>query len=199
MFGRFFRPHPRPRYLPERSFPPYAHDPGITAHPYRDDGGHSHGQDEPTVPPLDPADPMGSEALLWGLDLFNHGYFWEAHVWWEALWVAHERTGDIAEVVQALIKLAAAGVKARAAVPGGVRSHCEGAADKLEAVAARTEARWLLGIDLPELAAHARSVAERTPEQGLHDDFEGGRWAWSLRLGDPKGRGRVDPAAGLPT
>lgn len=197
MFGRFLRPHPRPRYVPQRAFPAYAHDPGITAHPYRDEGGHSRGQSEPTVPPVDPADPMASEALLWGLDLFNHGYFWEAHVWWEAIWVAHERSGDLAEVVQALIKLAAAGVKARAVVPGGVRSHCEGAAELLDGVRARSGKRWMLGIDLAELSDLARSVADRTPDQGKHNDLQDDRWAWSLRLGDPAGRGRVDPTAGL--
>ncbi len=196
IFG-LIRTHPRPRYVPDRPFPAYAHDPGITPHPYRDEAGHSHGKPEPQVPPLDPEAPLDSEAFLFGFDLFNHGYFWESHAWWEALWHAHERRGDVAAVLKALIRLGAAGVKARAAVNGGVRSHCEGAAELLEGVADRTGREWLIGIQLRELAEHARSVAQQTPERGLHADLEGGRWAWSLRPGDPRGRGKLDPAAGL--
>jgi hypothetical protein len=197
MFFGLIRDHPRPRYLPARAFPDYQHDPGITPHPYRDEGGHSFGQDEPTVERLDPADPLACEAFLFGFDLFNHGYFWESHVWWEALWHAEGRTGDVATVLKALIRLGAAGVKARSGVNGGVKSHCEASADLLDEVRERTGERWLIGVDLRELATHARSVAEGTPSRGRHPDLQGDRFAWALRPGDPKGRGRVDPRSGV--
>lgn len=197
VFFGLLRDHPRPRYLPQRPFPAYAHEPGITPHPTRDAQGHSYGVPEPDLPPLDPADPLASDDFLFAFDLFNHGYFWEAHVGWEGLWHAHGRTGDVADVLKALIRLTAAGVKAKSGTNGGVRGHCEGAAELLDGVRQRSGARWLLGIDLAELAKHARSVAEGTPERGRHPDLAGDRWAWALRPGDPSGRGRIDPAAGV--
>ena len=54
-----------------------------------------------------------SPAYLRGVELFNAGYYWEAHESWEALWHAHGRRGPTAGVLQGLIKLAAAGVKIR--------------------------------------------------------------------------------------
>jgi hypothetical protein len=197
VFFGLIRAHPRPRYVPERPFPAYQHEPDITPHPYREEGGHSFGQDEPTVERLDPSAPLASTAYLYGFDLFNHGYFWESHVWWEALWQAEGRRGDVADVLKALIRLAAAGVKGRAGQNAGLVSHCEGAAELLDGVRARTGARWLIGIDLKELAQHARSVANGAPKRGRHADLAGDRFAWSLRPGDPKGRGALDPRSGL--
>ena len=197
MFFGLIRAHPRPRYVPDWPFPAYQHEPDITPHPYREPRGHSFGQEEPTVERLDPADPFSSTAYLFGFDLFNHGYLWEAHVWWEALWQAEGRKGDVADVLKALIRLGAAGVKGRAGVNGGLVSHCGGAADLLDSVRERSGQRWLMGIDLKELAHHARSVAKGAPKRGRHPDLQGDRFAWSLRPGDPKGRGTVDPRSGV--
>ena len=72
----------RPRWLPEKSFPPYAYLPGRQPHPVRDPAGHSY-HVEPM--PVAAEAPLGSDVFLWGLDLFNHGYYWEAHEAWEGL------------------------------------------------------------------------------------------------------------------
>jgi hypothetical protein len=34
---------------------------------------------------------LTSDAFLWGLDLFNHYYYWEAHEAWEGLWQVADR------------------------------------------------------------------------------------------------------------
>ncbi|MER9856292.1 DUF309 domain-containing protein [Mesorhizobium sp. M0098] len=35
------------------------------------------------------AEALGSDVFRWGIDLFNHGYYyWEAHEAWEPLWHA---------------------------------------------------------------------------------------------------------------
>ena len=47
------------------------------------------------------------------IELFNAGYYWEAHEVWEELWHVEGRRGPTAELLKALIKLAAAGVKVR--------------------------------------------------------------------------------------
>ena len=170
----------RTRLAPAQTFPPYRHDPGKTPHPYRHEDGHSHGQPEPTVSPLDPANSFASEAYLFGFDLFNHGYFWEAHVWWEALWHAHGRKGEVADLLRALIRLAAAGVKARGQIPGGIRKHCRATAGILDEIRDRTGTADLAGIHLQELATQARLVADTTPDQEPHPQLVDGCFEWLL-------------------
>ena len=46
-----------------------------------------------------------------GLDLFNHGYYWEAHEAWEGLWQVADRDGPLRMLFKGLIMLSAAGVK----------------------------------------------------------------------------------------
>jgi len=100
----------RPRALPQKSFPPYAYLPGKNPHPVRDPTGHSY-HVEPI--PVAAEASLGSDAFLWGLDLFNHGYYWEAHEAWEGLWQVAERDGPLRMLFKGLILLSAAGIKIR--------------------------------------------------------------------------------------
>jgi predicted metal-dependent hydrolase len=63
-----------------------------------------------------------------GVDLFNHGFPWEAHEAWEPLWLAAPRERPERALLQGLIHAAAAAVKARAgatdAARGLVTSAC---------------------------------------------------------------------------
>ena len=77
-----------PRLVPERSFPPYAYIPGRAPHPTRDPKGHNYGAEFETPKPPDPDDWRACRDYLYGIDLFNHGFYWEAHEAWEGLWVA---------------------------------------------------------------------------------------------------------------
>src|SRR5271165_4357968 len=82
------------RFLPahQKSFPPYAYLPGKKPHPVRDPTGHSY-HVEPI--PVAAEASLDSDAFLWGLDLFNHGYYWEAHEAWEGLWQVADRDGPL--------------------------------------------------------------------------------------------------------
>ena len=97
-----------------------------------------------------------------GIELFNAGYYWEAHEAWESLWHAHGRRGPTAEILQALIKLAAAGVKVREGRPAGVRTHASRAATLFEH-ACQVGGPHQLGLDLREWADRARGIAENPP------------------------------------
>ena len=98
-----------------------------------------------------------------GAELYNAGYYWEAHEEWEVLWHAYGRRGPEADVVKALIKLAAAGVKVRERQDHGVRTHAHRAAELFGTV--RDQAgRYQLGIDLDEWAGHARAIALDPPQ-----------------------------------
>jgi uncharacterized protein len=145
------------------NLPPYAFVPGGPyPHPTSSPDGHSYRDREPHVPPIEADAWRDSPAYLRGVALFNAGYYWEAHEAWEALWHAHGRKGPTADVLKALIKLAAAGVKVREGQPHGVSTHAARAAALFEAVYASGTAR-LLGLDLAEWALVAKRVADRPP------------------------------------
>jgi len=131
------------RYAPALPLPPYSYVSGHgLPHPVNDPAGHLHAAretvHEPPIPPgalADlPADPPGRRRAvaallaadpgwLFPLDLFNGGFYWEAHEAWEGFWHALGRTSPEARFVQGLIHLAAAAVKIREGKPAGVRSH----------------------------------------------------------------------------
>jgi len=143
---------------PSDPFPAYSYVPGGPwPHPNRSAGGHQGGE---RPPPIGQSEGWAaSAAYLRGIALFNAGYYWEAHEAWEGLWHAHGRAGAIADLLKALIKLAAAGVKVRERQPAGVATHARRAA---ELFAAAGTAR-LLGLDPAEWAATARGVAAEPP------------------------------------
>lgn len=96
------------RFVPHRSFPLYAYLPGRQPHPVRDPDGHSYKcEPAPVIASLEAVE------FLWGCDLFNHGYYWEAHEAWEGLWHALEKGDALKNLLKALILLSAAGVKIR--------------------------------------------------------------------------------------
>jgi predicted metal-dependent hydrolase len=150
---------PRPRLAPELPLPPYAYVPGRFPHPISDPQGHQYGQKPAPVPAPDPRRWQDSTAYRYGLDLFNHGYYWEAHEQWEGLWHACGRRGPMASFLQGLIKLAAAGVKVREGKPAGVVSLARGAAEKLQRAGQEIPAGTLvLGLSWQVLLEHARRV-----------------------------------------
>jgi hypothetical protein len=143
--------------------PPYSYVPGGPwPHPTRSPGGHLHGRPREAPAPIQADDWEASHAYRRGLELFNAGFYWEAHEAWEALWHAEGRTGPTAWVLQALIKLAAAGVKVREHRPEGVRRHAAGATLLLER-ARQAGGPSRLGLDLDALIARARELAAAPP------------------------------------
>ena len=101
------------RLVPDEPFPPYAYIPARFPHPVRDPRGHSYGKGDQKVKLPDSDCWQKCRPYLYGIDLFNHGYYWEAHDAWESVWLACGQKGVTADFLKGLIKLAAAGVKAR--------------------------------------------------------------------------------------
>ncbi len=140
-----------PRYAPANPLPPYAYVPGHDLpHPVNDPRGHSFrvqaeahrlSTPPPTFAHL-PTDPAIRRRVLaatlaadpqWlhALDLFNGGWYWEAHEAWEGIWHSLGRTSAEARFVQGLIHLAAAAVKIREGKPNGVARHTQRARELL--------------------------------------------------------------------
>lgn len=155
-----------PRLAPDVPLPPYTYVNGRSPHPLSDPAGHSYGLAPDPVPALDPERWRESRTYLVGIDLFNHGFYWEAHEAWERLWHACQRKGPVADFLKALIKLAAAGVKARERRLEGVRTHAVGAAKLFRGVADQlgAQAARCLGLSPEHLAARAATVASRAED-----------------------------------
>ncbi len=142
----------RPRYS-ELAFPPYSYVPGHTPHPVSDPAGHLFGQPHQSAKPLQPENWQASAEYRYGADLFNHGFYWEAHEAWESLWHAVGRKGRVAEFLKGLIKLAAAGVKAREGNPRGVRRHAVRAKVLLSGDSKYESVEEFCGLNLEQLLA----------------------------------------------
>lgn len=128
------------RYQPEQAFPPYAYLPGINVHPSHA-GGYREGLGEPSVQ---------ANSYRFALDLFNHEYFWESHVYFEALWNAQARAGSSGDFFKALIKLSAAGVKLKSGRTETSILHLKRAHELLSTVA-KKEGDSFLGVSLNKL------------------------------------------------
>jgi predicted metal-dependent hydrolase len=146
--------------------PSYNYIPGGPwPHPTSDPRGHAFGQVHRPAP-IPPSSWWESPDYLRGVELFNAGFYWEAHEAWEGLWHAHGRTGATADLLKGLIKLAAAGLKVRQAQWHGVLIHLHRAADSLRS-ARQAGGPHQLGLDLDGLLDQIRSLGDDPPSSDL--------------------------------
>lgn len=148
------------RYYPQRDFPDYIFIPGKNPHPKKL-GGHMEGQGDPVSDPISLEHPENNPDLRYALDLFNHGYFWESHVYFEALWNAHKREGSVADFLKALIKLGAAGVKLAVVQKTHAIEHFHRALELLSLVEG-LEGKKFLGFDLEKLQSQIHDSIKNT-------------------------------------
>lgn len=134
------------RYMPTWSLPDYVFIPGSNPHPKKD-GGHMDGEKDPEALPIDHHHPEKNECLRFALDLYNFGYYWESHVYFEALWNAHKRVGPEADFLKGMIKLGAAKVKISIDQQVAAASHFDRACELFETVQ-KSEGDSFLGFDL---------------------------------------------------
>ncbi len=142
-----------PRYVPELPFPPYTYTPGVAPHPVSDPAGHAFGKEHQRPTAIEPTRWRESREFLFAVDLFNYGYYWEAHEVWESLWLSAGRSGLVADFLKGLIKLAAAGVKLREGRAVGVQRHTDRARQLFQGVQASAGMNSFLGLSFPALLA----------------------------------------------
>jgi hypothetical protein len=134
-------------------FPSYRYVPGLHPHPRRDPAGHSY--DPRPIPSRHPEwrpqDWRRLEPWLFGIDLFNQLYLWEAHEAWESLWASTPRGEPPSLLLQGLIQIAAALLKAHMGVLSGARMLSREGLDKLHRAA--DQHRILLGLEIPPTIA----------------------------------------------
>jgi hypothetical protein len=136
-----------------RPLPSYRHRPGLTPHPERDPEGHLYGRAEPLALALTRESWLRNEDYLFAVDLFNEGYYWEAHVFWERLWALPETEPELRPRLQGLIQVAAACLKRVQVAPAGARRLLHRAEDNLGEGTS-------LGIDAARLRSDARAFID---------------------------------------
>ena len=141
-----------------KTYPPYAFVPGYWPHPTRDPEGHSYGAPEPKVQALDFDKWDACEDYLRGIDLFNAGYYWEAHEAWENVWNALGREGLEADLLKSLIKLAAVGIKIRQNYRQAGQSLAIQAAGHFRTIIAKRNEVLCAGLNLVELVAWCEQI-----------------------------------------
>ena len=94
-----------------RPFPRYRYIPGRSPHPVRDPDGHSFGHSPAPLEYFSGIEWQTCPEYLYGIDLFNHQYWWEAHEALEQCWVAAGRTTETGLFLQGLIQIAVACLK----------------------------------------------------------------------------------------
>jgi uncharacterized protein len=144
----------------DEALPPYTHTPGVTPHPISDSRGHSFGHEATGCEAFEPGNWRDCPPYVRGLMLFVRGYYWEAHEAWEAAWNSVGRAGAAGDFLKGLIKLAAAGVKAREGNRDGVRRHGRRAVELLRGVAGVAMGRDdFAGLSLEKLIRAAERIA----------------------------------------
>jgi predicted metal-dependent hydrolase len=104
-------------------------------------------------------------AYPYGLHLHAHGYFWEAHEVWEAVWLATAPNSGERHLLAGLIQLANACLKLEMAQPKAALRLLQAAQDHL----AECRSSTLLGLDpaalAQDIAAFSCKVSDCSDEQ----------------------------------
>ncbi len=142
-----------PRYT-EAAFPAYRYLPFVPgiAHPRRDPAGHSYGYEEEHLAGFTADDWRDCHSYLYGIDLFNQGYWWEAHEALEVVWLAAGQETLTGNFVQGLIQIAAAQLKRFIGAPRGAQLLTESGVAKLSLADG-----IYLGIEINALITAAQS------------------------------------------
>lgn len=138
----------RPRYC-DRPFPPYRYTPGLHPHPTAHPQGHSyHPPGLPSHPPprISAASWGTCAEYLYGCDLYNHGYWWEAHEAWEDVWRGLEPGQLERSFLQGLIQTAACHLQWLLGRWAGVQRLLVSSEAHFAALGEHT---WFFGLDLP--------------------------------------------------
>lgn len=145
-----------PRYT-RTPFPPYRFIPGTgQPHPICHPEGHSYVPQRERVPAVVHIDPTRWEdcsSWLHGIDLYNHGYWWEAHESWEDVWRGFERKTPLERLLRGLIQAAACHIKIWTGQERGAATLASGAHNHLRAAAADWDDETMLGLEVRGFAA----------------------------------------------
>ena len=180
MFRAIDFDHPPVGRHTNNSLPAYRFVPGDldTPHPTDDPRGHSFHTDEAPVSPAptsidQPENWVHCSVYLYGCDLYNHAYWWEAHEAWEDIWRECRRGSAQFEFLQALIQYSAAALKIRQRKPRGLQQLLTTAGDHMRQAIQCGASPVYMGIDIQlwhnELDAYYTPMLHN-PDISMHHD-----------------------------
>ncbi len=137
------------RYCPEVKLPSFAYQPGQPGDSGQRPTRLESLQQRESPVPLQQSMFRNHRGLAFGLDLFNHGFFWEAHEVWEQAWTLSD--GSERELLFGLIQLTAAALQRCLGKKEGAARLLQRARGHL-AEAARVSGTIFCGIDLDTVA-----------------------------------------------
>ena len=147
---RFTKPN-LARYS-KRPLPEYRHLPFQNPHPFLDSDGHSHGETLSPPAVFGPDHWKDCPDYLYCIDLFNHGYWWEAHERLKQLSLAAGRESPAGLFIQGLIQIAAALLKHSLREEQAAAMLAEMGVANLQ-----TDDKIYYGVDVPLLIAEVRA------------------------------------------
>lgn len=145
----------KPAVIPTYSnipMPAYRHLPFKTPHPYMDEGGHSYGQELPKVSGFNEQNWSSCDTYLQSIDLFNQGYWWEAHELLKQICYDVGRDSTIGSFLEAVIQIAAGELKHFMQEEQGAKALIERGLSGLNA-----EPNSFLGIEVATFAADVKN------------------------------------------
>ena len=95
----------------DRPLPEYRHLPFQNAHPFLDEEGHSYGEKLSPPNSFTLENWQSCNDYLYSIDLFNYGFWWEAHERLKQVCIAAGRESETGQFIQGLIQIAAALLK----------------------------------------------------------------------------------------
>ena len=104
-----------------------------------------------------------NEDYLFGVDLYNAGFLWEAHEAWEGLWHSAKHDALQAEHLQGLIQCTAAALKVRMEQPRGLAALSKLGTERLERVTSEARGSYM-GLDVAAFVEAFRAFAASEPE-----------------------------------
>ena len=162
-------------YGPETTSSPDSISPNTST---ADPKGHSYRPEEdvpPTCVSVSGEHWHTSHDYLYGCDLYNHGYWWEAHEAWEAWWQLIDKSGPEGQFLQGLIQAAACALKAEAGNATGVRRLLARSESRLRRVLEHMTDPSYMGLELEHWLENVRAyygqIAERDPIRHDPDSF----------------------------
>lgn len=114
-------------------------------------------EDTPAIPTRWEPDAWRSLVpYLYGVDLYNHGYWWECHEVLEALWHAAGRKNPQARFIQGLIHLAASNLNWHRGHDAAARRQANRGIERVASQSGRT----YMGIGVDDLVERVRASIE---------------------------------------
>ena len=153
-----------PRYAPGLPLPGRPFKPGT-------------GQSRPALPSFAPpcrghpkaeSDEAAGLPFRYGVDLFNGGYWWEAHEIWEDLWRRSPRGTARNHLLKGLIMLAAALLKGSSGMPRGRRRLLGRGLEYLRRAAAGEADPNPLSVPLADLIARYQAWQQQAEQLQSH-------------------------------